>query len=323
MPDLAALLAAALGRPLGAAERVAVAVSGGPDSVALLLLAAETWPGRVIALTVDHRLRPAGAAEAADVARQCAVAGIPHATLAWEQPASGPGLQAAARAARYELLANGCAAAGIGVLMTAHHRDDQAETLLMRLARGSGSTGLAGIRPCRDLGQGVMLVRPLLGVPRAMLADIAAASGWALVDDPSNRDPAYARTAARALLAATPWLDAARLADSAAHVAADSAALHWVADHAWAGRATVAGENVALDAGGLPAALVRRLVARAILAVSPTAKLRGPALARLIAALDAGRTATLAGVRGRGGALWRFDPAPKRRENSPNCPESR
>lgn len=311
--QLPGLLDAALGRPLGAAEPLAVAVSGGPDSTALLLLAAAACPGRVTALTVDHGLRAGAATEAASVAAACTVAGIPHRTLHWTGPKPATNLQAAARAARYALLADWCAGHGVAVLLTAHHADDQAETLLMRLARGSGNGGLAGIRAARDLGQGVTLVRPLLGIRRAALATIAAASGWPLADDPANRDPRFDRTCARAVLAATPWLDPPRLAAAAAHAADVEAALAWTADLAWTGRAVVTAAGVSLDALGLPLELQRRLVARAIAAVLPAAPPRGSALIRLVARLAAGGTGTLAGVKAAGGRLWRFTRAPQRR----------
>lgn len=315
MRDLAARIENALDRPLGAAERIAVAVSGGPDSVALLLIAAAAFPGRVAALTVDHGLRAGAAVEAAAVARQCDAAGIPHQLLHWRGDKPTANLQATARAARYRLIADWCAAHGFGVLLTAHHADDQAETLLMRLARGSGNAGLAGIRARRELGQGVVLVRPLLGVRRADLAAIAAASGWDIADDPTNRDLRHDRTAARQLLAATPWLDVRRIADAAAHAADAEAALAWTADFAWAGRAVVAGGMVTLDTAGLPAELVFRLSARAIAAIDPAAAPRGPDLARLITRLAAGGSGTIAGVAARGGAVWRFGIAAPRRPN--------
>ena len=313
MPDLGVLLAGALGHPLAGDQRVAVAVSGGPDSIALLLPAAAAFPGRVTAITVDHGLRAAAAAEAETVARHCAAAGIPHHILRWTGDKPSAGIQGAARQARYRLIADHCAAAGIAVAMTAHHADDQAETLLMRLARGSGSGGLAGIRQRRDLGQGVTLARPLLGVRRAALAAIAAASGWTLVDDPSNRDPYYARTRARSLLADCDWIDVPGLASAAANLAEAEAALAWTADRAWAGRATRAADAVLLDAAGLPVELVRRLVVRALAALAPNAEPRGADVARLVARLQAGGTATLAGVRVRGGPVWRFTVAPERR----------
>lgn len=313
MLDIATLLAGAIGRELGSAERLAVAVSGGPDSVALLLLAAAAFPGRMAAITVDHGLRAGAAAEAADVAAQCRSRGIPHATLDWIGDKPGANLQAAARNARYALMADWCAANRIGILLTAHHADDQAETMLMRLARGSGSGGLAGIRARRDLGQGVVLARPLLGVRRADLAAVVAADGWTPADDPSNRNPRYARTHARQLLATTDWLNVPRIAQAASNLADVEAALAWTSDFAWAGRAVVAPDWIELDAAGLPVELVRRLTARAIVMLAPSATPRGTDIARLIARLHTGGKATVAGVQATGGATWRFSLAPARR----------
>jgi tRNA(Ile)-lysidine synthase len=304
-PDLAALIAAALGRPVAADERIAVATSGGPDSLALLSLAASAFPGRVTALTVDHRLRSEAAAEAASVAAQCAARGLPHVTLVREGGDFTSNIQARARAARYALMGDWCAAHGHGLLLTAHHADDQAETLLMRLNRASGSYGLAAIRPARRLQPGVMLVRPLLAVRKADLAALAAADAWQQVDDPTNRDLRHDRTAIRALLAATPALDAAALAASAAHLAADAEALAWAADLAWAGRVREADGRLLVDAGGLPAALVQRLLASAVetLAGRPA---RGSEIARLAARLGAGATGTLAGIVARPGTIWQL-----------------
>lgn len=304
-PDLAALIAAALGRPVAADERIAVATSGGPDSLALLSLADAAFPGRVTALTADHRLRSEAAAEAASVAAQCAARGLPHVTLVREGGDFTSNIQARARAARYALMGDWCAAHGYGLLLTAHHADDQAETLLMRLNRASGSDGLAAIRPARRLQPGVMLVRPLLAVRKADLAALAAADAWQQVDDPTNRDPRHDRTAMRALLAATPALDAAALAGSAAHLAADAEALAWAADLAWAGRVQEADGRLLVDAGGLPAALVQRLLASAVetLAGRPA---RGSEIARLAARLGAGATGTLAGIVARPGTIWQL-----------------
>ena len=304
-PDLAALIAAALGRPVAADERIAVATSGGPDSLALLSLAAAAFPGRVTALTVDHRLRSEAAAEAASVAAQCAARGLPHVTLVREGGDFTSNIQARARAARYALMGDWCAAHGHGLLLTAHHADDQAETLLMRLNRASGSDGLAAIRPARRLQPGVMLVRPLLAARKADLAAIATADGWRQVDDPSNRDLRHDRTAIRALLAATPALDAAALAASAAHLAADAEALAWAADLAWAGRVQEADGRLLVDAGGLPAALVQRLLARAVETLAGR-QARGSDIARLAARLGAGATGMLAGIVARPGTIWQL-----------------
>lgn len=314
MPDLAVAVAAALGHPLPPEARLAVAVSGGADSLALLLLAARAFPGRVAALTVDHRLRAAAAAEATAVAAHCATLSVPHATLRWDGPKPSGSIQAAARAARYRLMADWCINKGIALLLTAHHADDQAETLIMRLQRGSGVAGLAGIRPVRPLAPGVILVRPLLGVRRADLAAIVAAAGWTPVQDPANADVRFDRTAARALLAQAPDIDVARLAASAAHLADAEAALDWSAARAWAGAAMVVGDRVSLDVAGLPDELVRRLLRRAITTLNPAAAPHGPQIAALQARLAAGGVATLASVKARGGMVWHFSCALPRRK---------
>ena len=313
-PDLAALLAATLPGSIAPDARLAVAVSGGPDSLALLWLSAAAFPGRTLAVTVDHGLRAGSGAEVAVVAALCAGIGVPHATLVWKGVKPVGNLQAAARTARYALMGDWCAANGVGVLMTAHHIDDQAETLLLRLARGSGSGGLSGVQPVRILQTGVTLVRPLLGVRRAALAAIVAAADWHAVDDPANHDPRHGRTAARALLAATPWLDAARLAAAAAHLAQAEATLDWAAERAWTGGATVTEAGIALHVAGLPDALVFRMVVRALAPLAPEARPDGGRVAALAARLGAGETATLAGVKARGGAIWRFSRAAPRRE---------
>lgn len=284
--------------------------------MALLWLAAEALgPARLVALTVDHGLRPEAATEAEAVARTAAALGVAHATLRWEGSKPASGVQAAARTARYRLMADWCAARGLRWLATAHHADDQAETWLMRSARGAGPRGLAGIRPRRRLGAGVTLLRPLLDWRRAELAAIAAAAGLPVADDPSNADPRFVRTRARALLAATPWLDARRLAAAAAHQREAEAALAWACARAWAGRAAVKpGREVRLDAADLPRALRLRLVERALRTLSPAARPRGAELARLLTTLDAGGQANLAGVLARAAAPndWRFAPEPPR-----------
>ena len=314
VPDFAAALAAAMGAAIAPDARLAVAVSGGPDSLALLWLAAAAFVGRTRAVTVDHGLRAGSTAEAAAVATICAGIGVAHTTLAWAGPKPTANVQAAARAARYDLMGDWCAANSVGVLMTAHHRDDQAETLLLRLARGSGSGGLAGVRPVRALRPGVLLVRPLLGVSRADLAAIVAVAGWDAVADPANHDPRHDRTAARAALAATPWLLPARLAAAAAHLGDAEAALDWAADRAWAGGAAVTDDRIDLDVAGLPDELVRRLVGRALVVLAPDSETDGTRVAALVARLRVGGAATLAGVAARGGPTWQFSRAAPRRK---------
>jgi len=173
-----------------------VAVSGGPDSVALLALLA-AWaqvPGRppLHAATVDHGLRPESADEAAAVGALCAQLGVGHATLRWDGAKPTSGVQAEARRARYALLANEARRLGGATLVTAHTLDDQAETMLMRLAHGSGPAGLAGMRGRSEVN-GISLARPLLGLPKARLVATAEARGLPFVRDPSNSDPRFER----------------------------------------------------------------------------------------------------------------------------------
>lgn len=215
-PPIGAREATPLFAGLAGEPRLLVAVSGGPDSVALLALLAD-WsrePGRPLlaAATVDHGLRAASADEAGAVAALCARLGIAHRILHWEGNKPSSRLQERARAARYALLAQEAERIGGAVLVTAHTRDDQAETLLMRMARGSGPSGLAGMRT-RVMRHGMALVRPLLGLPKARLIATAQARGLPFVSDPSNGDPKFARARWRALMPqlAAEGLDAERL----------------------------------------------------------------------------------------------------------------
>lgn len=208
---------------------VAVGVSGGGDSVALALLL-HRWAagqgGGVVALTVDHGLRPESGDEAVAVGGAMAALGVPHRILRWDGDKPASGIQAAARTARHRLLAEACAADGILHLALAHHRDDQAETVLLRLARGSGVDGLAGMAPVRAEGT-VRVIRPLLDLPHERLLATCRAAGAGWIEDPSNRNPRYARArlrAAQTLLAAE-GLDAMRLAETARRAGRARAAL--------------------------------------------------------------------------------------------------
>ena len=186
------------------APRVAlVAVSGGPDSMALLHLAAG-WRDRggphIHAATVDHDLRPGSRAEAEAVGQWAAALEIPHSILTWTGDRPKARVQELARAARYRLLGDLAEKIGAEVLLTGHHADDQAETILFRLLRGSGVAGLAAMAPV-SLRGGLRLVRPLLGLSKADLIAHCEAVGQAFFQDPSNRDPRYARTNLKKVLA--------------------------------------------------------------------------------------------------------------------------
>ncbi|ODA67573.1 tRNA(Ile)-lysidine synthase [Methyloligella halotolerans] len=188
--------------PLTGYPRLAVAVSGGPDSMALLHLL-RCWTesrgdsAEITVLTVDHGLRPESASEAAVVADIAGEMGFTHRTFRWEPDTTeASGIQARARRARYDLMARYCHEAGIPALLTAHHLDDQAETLLMRLARGSGLDGLAAI-PSRGDWAGIAIHRPLLDVPKARLIATVAAAGLPYAKDPSNTDSRFERARLR------------------------------------------------------------------------------------------------------------------------------
>ena len=190
--------------PYEAAPHLAVAVSGGGDSLALALLA-ERWcrgrGGRVSALIVNHGLRPEATEEAACVGGWIGAHGIAHRTLVWDGPKPISGLQAAARAARYDLMSSWCRTHGVLHLLLGHTREDQAETFLMRLEKGSGPDGLAAMSRVRALPF-CRLVRPLLELPRAALRTTLAAFGQAWIEDPSNNDRRFARVRIRNAIAA-------------------------------------------------------------------------------------------------------------------------
>jgi tRNA(Ile)-lysidine synthase len=298
--------------------RIGIAVSGGPDSLALLLLAAEAWPLKVEAATVDHALRPESRAEAETVAQVCAGLGVPHMILTarWdEKPETA--IQERARAVRYRLLAEWARKRKVAALLTAHHLDDQAETFLMRLARGAGVKGLAGLRRLgRGPGGSLAVVRPLLGWRHSELEAVCASAGIEPVRDPSNHDEQFERVRVRKALAEANWLDPAAVAQSAAHLAGADGALHWATDIEWARAVTAADGGIVYTPTDAPREIRRRIVRRAILALASEgggAEPRGRELDQLLAALRSGKRATLRGVLCTGGSEWRFTTAPARR----------
>lgn len=284
-----------------------VCVSGGPDSIALLLLAKAAFPD-IEAATVDHGLRPESAAEAAYVAGLCEGLGVPHETLALGAPGRG-NLSDWARRERYGALVDWAGRRGRQLLMTAHHADDQLETMVMRLNRGSGVAGLAGIRGVRD-----GLSRPLLGWRKAELEAIVRGCGIVAIDDPSNRDDRFDRARLRKALASADWLDPVAASRSASALAEAEEALDWAAQMYEYRQVSATGGEIRFDPGHLPREINRRITISCLKRVNPAANPRGEALDRLIAALWAGETSTLAGVLCTGGAMWRFSPEPPRRK---------
>ena len=289
--------------------RLGVAVSGGPDSLALLLLAAAVLRGRVEAATVDHRLRAENGDEAALVGRLCEELDVPHRTLTVSvEPGN---LQDRARTARYAALGDWCAHRGLAALATAHQLDDQAETLMMRLNRGSGLAGLAGVR-ARGIvpGADLPLLRPLLGWRRTELEALVAGAGVEPVRDPSNEDDRFDRVRIRKALARTDWLDPVGAARSAATLGEAEAYLASNLDDAWTARVRSEPSGYRFEPG--ISDFEAGEIALGIIGALGGVAGRGE-VAALVARLRRGENASLAGVlaRVREGA-WLFAIEPPR-----------
>jgi len=204
---------------LGPYERrphLAVAVSGGSDSLSLALMAgrwAARRSGQLTALSVDHGLRAEAGAEAAQVGEWLRPKGIDHHVLSWRGPKPASGIQAAARDARYQFMGDWCRSAGVLHLLLGHTLDDQAETFLLRLGHGSGAKGLSAMSAVRETPD-VRLLRPLLGIPKTVLLATLEAEGQDWIEDPSNRNEAFARVRVRRAMREG-GLEAAALARSA------------------------------------------------------------------------------------------------------------
>ena len=280
-----------------------LAVSGGPDSTALMVLAGR-WSKalkakpKLIAVTVDHGLRKEAKREAASVARLARKLGIAHRTLRWTGGKPKTGLQEAARTARYHLLAGAARKANASHILTAHTRDDQAETVLIRMSRGSGISGLAAMARISALpgdGEGqIKLVRPLLDIPKARLIATLRAAKIPFADDPSNRDPRFTRARLRGLMGelAREGLDARRLSLLARRLKRADMAIEAAVDRAEAelARPPSAPGAVALDAANyanLPAEIALRLLGRALARAGDEGPVELAKLEALKMALDA------------------------------------
>src|SRR5436309_6390871 len=266
------------------APALLLAVSGGPDSIAMMWLAAR-WRRalrngpRLVAVTVDHGLRAAAAREAREVKRLADSLGLPHRTLRWTGAKPKTGLPAAARDARYRLLAKAARAAAATHVLTAHTRDDQAETLLMRMARGSGIAGLAAMAR-QSQRDGVVLARPLLDIPKARLVATLHKARIGFADDPSNRDSRFTRPRLRQLMPAlaAEGFDARNLTRLASRLARANAALEILVDGAERYLAAVSPDpaDAGFDAGAF-AALAEEIRIRLLLRAIDRVGHEGPA----------------------------------------------
>jgi len=296
-----------------------LAVSGGPDSFALLALAHATIPGEVAVASVNHGLRPEAASEVARVQSVCARLGIPFSALTVEVP---PGnVQAMAREARYFALAEWASNQSVSAIATAHHANDQAETLLMRLARGSGLAGLAGVRDKTKVPDtDIPLFRPLLDWTKSELELVIGQCGITPVIDPSNEDNRFERVRVRQHLAENDWLDPVQLAASADNLSDAWRAIEWYAERDWA-------ETVRPDGAGfryamhVPRAIAIETIVRIVGALEGEVT-RGEA-ARAYDRLRNGENASLGGVlavpssdaereTSADGPAWRFAKEPPR-----------
>lgn len=290
---------------------IGLAVSGGADSLALMLLAHSACPRAIRVATVDHGLRAESADEANFVGRLCAERGISHSTLRPASPITG-NIQSAAREARYALLNDWADAHGLKWIATAHHADDQLETLLMRIARGSGIAGLSGIRECNG-----RIIRPLLGFTKQQLVALCVEEGIVPCEDPSNANVDFDRVQIRNWLKSAPeLLDATRITRTVTALREAHDALEWMAAEIETERLAVAeGRVTTLDPAGLPAEIIRRLLIRALLSQDAAIAPRGETIDRALEALRAGGKLTIGNLLCTGGTLWRIEPAPPRKQN--------
>jgi tRNA(Ile)-lysidine synthase len=328
--------------PLARVCALVLAVSGGPDSTALLMLMAR-WRSafkrgpKLIAVTVDHGLRRASAGEARAVKRLARRLGVPHRTVRWEGKKPASGLQEAARTARYRLLAAAAKSARAGAVVTAHTLDDQAETVLLRMSRGSGLGGLCAMARSSPLPANgtreIMLVRPLLEIPKARLVATLARAKIEFADDASNRDPRFTRARLRELMPALAreGLDARRLSRLAGRLRRAEAAIEMAVDDAmkalsrtpWSDRTPIAFD--AEKFAHLPTEVGLRLLGRAIVHAGEEGAIRLGKLENLYEALAVARASkTFRLRRTLGGALVTLTPiqlvverAPARRRRPP------
>jgi len=324
--------------PLARHGAVVLAVSGGPDSTALLLLMAR-WRcalkrgPKLLAVTIDHGLRRTSAAEARTVKALARRLAVPHSTMRWEGKKPASGLQQAARDARYRLLAAAARSAKASAIVTAHTLDDQAETVLLRLSRGSGLTGLSAMARESPLpGNGIILVRPLLDIPKTRLIATLARMKIRFADDPSNRDPRFTRARLRELMPALAreGLSARSLSRLAGRLRRADAAIETAVDEAMEQLCRFCADHgpIVVDADELvrlPAEVALRLLGRVIARAGAQGPIRLGELEALYEALaDVHASKTPRLRRTLGGALVTLsgsklvvERAPPRRTRSP------
>lgn len=316
--------------PLADSRLVALAISGGPDSLALLHLAAG-WLDRVrpdtalLVMTVDHGLRSGSADEARFVCDTAKRYRLPSISLRWEGPPPTTAVEERARDARYTLLAEAATTAGATCLVTAHHRDDQAETVLMRLARGSGLRGLAAMRESTVLRPGLLLFRPFLGVPKTRLVATTLSAGLVPRLDASNVDPRFFRARLRAMMPmlAAEGMDSARLAASAAKLRRAAEAVEIYCDRLLAGALKRENGALVLDRERYcdePAAVRHRALARILAEAGTCQAVRDERLAALDDGIcrDAVLRRTLGGaIVSASAGLVRFEAEPPRKAARP------
>jgi tRNA(Ile)-lysidine synthase len=285
---------------------IILAVSGGPDSIALMWLAAR-WRRalargpRLIAVTVDHGLRPEAAREARDVKRLARTLDLPHRTMRWTGAKPKTGLPAAARSARYRLLAQAARANGATHILTAHTRDDQAETLLMRLVRGSGIAGLAAMARQSER-DGVLLARPFLQIAKSQLIATLDKAKIGFAEDPTNHDTNFTRPRIRAVMPvlAAEGGDVRNLARLASRLARANAAVEVLADGAerylaLRDRETLHPGFEAKAFAAMPEEIRLRLLLRAIDRIGHEGPAELGKVEALLAALDRAGAAKMAG----------------------------
>jgi len=309
-PSLVERFRKALDRLNPTGAKIGLAVSGGPDSMAMLLLAHDAIPGGFEVATVDHGLRPEAKNECALVLAACEARGVPCEVLCVE--VADGNLQAEAREARYRALGEWAGRNELSGVATAHHADDQAETLLMRLNRGSGVAGLAGVRQSQRHDEfDLHVLRPLLGFRREELGQVIAAGGIEVARDSSNSDTRYDRVRIRNALAECDWLDPRSLAQSASNLAEAYEALQAYAELLWPLMVSEVDDGFVITPGA-SREMNRRVLAQAMERLG--GRPRGGDVARLLLRLETGEGGNVAGVLAsaeRGRWLLRHEPPRK------------